>query len=256
MGSNDAAFWIAIVGAGAWLPQIGSWIHKSLLRPEVGVYLGGNVDVGFTDEGPGLGVPMIMTARKKDCVVTAATATVRHQQGETHRMRWKWVSEVKGFLSGIPGTAPLTFHQAELAIAIPLATKDIVSRRINFREAGFEGEMQRRISSVTSALDGVEGEARTQVREWRDAVQWYRKAFFWKEGTYSVTLDFTASDARDKTKLSFSFTLTEPDLAPLRENVEVFVRQRALAVANPLDPNANSIANWSWCNKAIVIDNR
>lgn len=247
MSSNGAELWIAIVGAGAWVPQIFGWIQRQMVRPQITPYLAGNVEVGFTNEGPALGLPLIMRVREKDCVVTGAIASVRHQQGETHDMRWKWLSEVKGVLTGIPAAAPLVFQQSELAIAIPLSTKDVMSRRINFREVGFEVEMQKRMVSVAHALEDVEGERRAGTREWKDAVEWYRNTFFWREGTYSVNVDFTVPDVGRPTKVSFSFNLTRADLASIQENVQNFVRQRELALRDPSDPNANGPISWNWC---------
>lgn len=251
MSSNGIGLWIAILGAGAWIPQIVGWVHNWVVRPKITAYLAANVEVGHTNEGPALGVPLILTVRKKGCVVTGATASIRHQQGETHAMHWKWVSEVKGFLTGIPAAAPLVIQQAELAIAIPLTTADVVSRRVSFREVGFEAEMQGWISAVTHALEGVEGEQRVQIRELRDAVRWYRDSFFWREGAYSVNLEFTASDVQRPIKVSFSFNLTRADLVPVQENLESFVHQRELAIRDPNDPNAITPINWNWCYPAI-----
>ncbi len=255
MDHGNLELWVAVVGAGAWIPQIVGWVHALAVRPRIAVYQAASVEVGFTNEGPALAVPVVLRVRNKDCVVTEAAPRVQHGQGETHEMRWRWVSEVKGFMSGIPNIEPIAFQQADPAIAVALTPRDVTTRTVNFREVGFEDEMQRHIASVTRAIEGVEGENRTSVREWRDATQWYRSSFFWREGTYSVEVAFSSSDAPEPAKLSFSFNLTRPDVARIQANVEALVGQTEAAARAGNDLAAwipNPPIKWAWCRPTIT----
>lgn len=246
MNGNTIQFILAALGAGAWFPQIVGWARSASSKPKLAVYPAQNIEVGFTDQGPVVALPLVIQVKHKDSVVASASSRVVHMQGETHEMQWRFVSEVKGYITGIPAPIPLTFQSVDLAIAIPLTVDNVVNRKIIFHERGFDSAMQEHMLQVSRTIeDNDSAEQRVASRPWKDAVEWYRKSCFWKEGRYTIRVSMTYSDARRPADLSLSFTLTRDHIALLEQNRNEYIRFKESQVRGSVEQLQQP--QWRWC---------
>jgi len=89
----NAADIAAYIGAAAWLPQIGVWIHGYFVTPRVTVLPGAEAEVGFTSYGPIFNVRMAFSADRKDAIIDGLEVMLKHADGDTRTLRWAGLSE-------------------------------------------------------------------------------------------------------------------------------------------------------------------
>ena len=248
--------WVAIVGAAAWLPQIGTWLYRVIVRPEIRLIPGGIHEVGYTSYGPIFNLTCSLSASRKDAVIGKMTAEVRHEHGESRLLRWAILNETVSQMRSASGERT-EISKNQPAIAIKVNTSLLTQTTIGFQDDAF---LERR-RVVTNALiatmnhyqsvDPTNASADTlKSREYTDYLEAFRHNQFWKPGRYTATIAIHLVDSTKPTLRTLSFELTPDDADRLGDNVQVISRS-VTEIAQGLPADQRTPENWNWINPRI-----
>jgi hypothetical protein len=219
--------WAAIVGAAAWLPQIGSWVRDYLQKPKPRLFVAGAPEVGYSILGPILNLSCAFATDRVDAVVERMRATIRHQSGATVEMRWIGLLETLSELQSSSGETE-TARKAQIVLALKVGVKELTERTVRFNDLSFQAsgtQLWRQLEARREAVRRIETDlARIksqtlQSDEYLAVVDHLRNGLFWREGAYDMAIEMTCTGLDAPIINHFTFTLFQPDIQNLRANV-------------------------------------
>jgi hypothetical protein len=253
----NAAFWLAVVGAAAWVPQIIGWIAKAVARPSVKVLPGQSVEIGFNNLGPIVNVPIAMLVKRKDALITAMNMRAVYENGETHTFQWMWIHEVISFVRGLPQN--MNFAKQDRAIALLASRGSLVNKSIGFQDAKFLQDYKEKGTALLNQYkfqkDRPNGrEEFLQSRELAAELEWLNNAMFWTDGKYRLEIDLQVEGLASKVEATFFIVLTKPEVDMLRQNADK-MRDHVVAMVNA-DAQGQTAPEpaWNWINPTLSIE--
>jgi len=224
------AEWAAFVGSAAWLPHVGTWIHKAIAKPTLTIIPDKFTEIGFTTFGPIFNLRLALAVDKKDMIVTKLGLKLKHENGEQHEFSWRGMTEIFSEIKDKYGNQQGTVEKDQAAIALKVVTTGLSEKFFRFHEDDFSNR-------ITPAIENAkkhEKYLRLQQSDFHeqflasekfsDLQEAYKTFFWWQAGTYKVV--FSAESAQKKmriTRHTFKFVLTQADVDALHGNLE-FVR--------------------------------
>lgn len=248
---------IAIVGAAAWLPQIGKWIYNSVTRPTLTLIPDKNSSIGFNDFGPIFNVQMVMAVDRKDVIVTELGITLKHENGDEHHFLWQGMTETFSGIRDRYGIRQGSFEKDQAAIALKVNTVGITERFVLFQEDQFH---KRKSPIFTEAnrhwqyLSGRDNAADEFLasEKCHNLINVYKESFWWRAGAYEIA--FTASGPRKMriAKHKFHMELTQADVEALNANVGLIPRHYEHLLKQGLEGYDGSAPIFAWRNPQLM----
>ncbi len=246
----------AYIGACAWLPQIGSWIHRLFTRPEVLILTESTSEVGFTSYGPIFNVRVAFSASRKDAIIDNLEAVIAHQNGDTHTFRWVGYTESVSQITDASGNRQQV-EKDQSAIALKISTAQLLEKHVKFQETAFQEEAKRFASSAFEELNYLRKtdpnyrDTVLKSKKFRDLIDLYKKYFWWKEGNY--TLRFRCSSPnRAALKIQlFRFELRKDDIEALEQNIPLLKTEYENILKADLPDYKKQNVFWNWRNPVV-----
>jgi len=257
MTGTDVA---AYIGAGAWMPQILSWMYRLLAKPRVRVIPGPTAEIGYTTFGPIVNIPASFFSERADALIHKITLDAEHEKGERRSLIWKWLNETQHQIRLPTGAITAEVVRNQLALALKLNSGTQVDRSIGFQDLDFQAQSQQLAGKLAERYNYLRQQNRGNVSEdlissqefmsMRDA---FINAMYWKDGRYSFELKIHEVRLRRPYSESFSLTLSRADVERLKANcdqLEGFVR----ATLNTSQAETKDIIwpTWNWVTLQIV----
>lgn len=250
--------WIAIVGAAAWLPQIGSWAYRLLVKPELRLIPGPSPEVGFTSLGPIFNLTCALSASKKDAIVEKMTAELRHERGEQRLLTWALLNETFSELRNAAGEHA-EFSKRQPAIALKVSTSLLSEKLICFQDSALGEEIRLLGNAATDTYQHFRrtdpeqaGVLSLKSKEHAAYIALFRRHQFWKPGKYDVTVRAYLADVKRPAVRQMSFTLSADDAAKLNANIAL-IEQVAFDVAHNAPAEQRQSVYWSWSNPQLDV---
>jgi len=253
--TSSASFWLAAIGAAAWLPQIFGWVSKKMARPAVRILAASSIEVGFNNMGPTVNLPLVFVVGRKDALITRMRMRVVYENGETHSLEWLWIHEVMSFIRGLPANMNLSKQDKAIVLVASVATP--LSKTIGFQDPTFQETYRQRVAELTDQFKYLQSrehgkEEFLASRELAEAITWFRESIFWVEGRYRLEVEATVEGLSAPVKSVFDVSLTRPEMDLLRQNgdkISAWVRElidKGTAVPEPA---------WNWVNPTLSTRN-
>lgn len=241
--------WIALVGAAAWLPQIGVGLYRLLARPRVILIPVPDLEVGYNFLGPILNMRATLFAERRDGIVLDMRAKLRHEKGREVHLVWHSFVEEFSQLQGKEESVKVSRDQD--ATALKLSTALPVEKLIRFQDPEFQRGSREITARADSELDRLTAgsaqgaETFLASQPYHDLVEYHRHNFCWEAGTYQIELTIRLLGRRTASMARGTFTLTPRDADRLRDNV-ARMEQRAEQIARGVPEEERvTIANWA-----------
>lgn len=231
-------FAIALVGAGAWIPQIVAWLR----RPEIFIVFGEIAEVSFMNFGAVINVPVSIASFRRAALVESISLLVTHQQGTQHTYKCVGLSESSTARSSSGETT--LFGRESKVHTLALAQDSAAERLILFREESMSAAVVNLLHKTMLLGDRLRA---TDGQDWRPAMErspefaeWsnlVRDGNPWRSGEYSCVLTARVRQLPNAVQAHFSFTLTDADIVAMRNDRtawELFVRNQILQHQPPL----------------------
>lgn len=248
----------AYIGAAAWLPQIFTWIYRSMVKAKLRVVPDQIAEVGFTNFGPIFNVRMAFFVEHRDLIVDGIELAVRHQDGETRHLRWAGLGETFSEITDSSGNKQIVSRD-QSPIAIKVVTQSLLEKFVRFQEPTYHAADKALTLTLVSHFNFLkQRDPQSFVpevlasKEFFNVVDARQKWFWWKPGRYQVTLKPTSPQKFELTGATFAFELQAVDVEILRRNVPLIDTEvRNLISSNLPDAKPQPIV-WQWANVSLV----
>lgn len=257
MGSLTAAEIAAYIGAAAWLPQVASWVYRRAIRPKVLIVPERKVEIGYTIFGPIFNVRLSLSAERKDAIIDSIEAVVSHEGGDSHTLSWTGLRETFSEITDAAGNRQQLVEKDSPAIALKVTTELLVEKFVRFQDLAYHEEHR----AVLNAMDQQYNFIRTNPtqdrdgvlssREFYDAVEFYREAFWWRPGRYCVTFAIKSRNHARLVAEQHVFALMQADVDTLQSNVSIVPAWYENIVKADIPGYERRPMIWQWRNLVL-----
>jgi hypothetical protein len=242
----------AIIGAAAWLPQIGRWLYKYVSKPQLEILSAPSLAVSYTAGGPVVEWATSVSTQRQDALITKIILRVTHEKGESRMLTWSRVSELFSEVTGLAGEHA-EFRRPQSVLAIKVATETLTERTITFYDKEFFFSADETVAAVKDQYNylksegGDAEEAILKAKEFKQSLDFFTKEPFWREGKYKFDLYLFEKHLKKPYHQGFGVYVTKDHLERLRLNREAFDSYLKMTVlGQEVKPN------WQWVFPTII----
>lgn len=249
----DWVAWVAIIGAAAWIPQIAIFLYFRFVKPQLRFTQNDKVEIGYSFYGPILNPTFAISTSKKDALIEEITLEVKHEAGEKHEFRWKFLDE-RGFETTSSSGDRMEARKNQPAIAIKVNVIGLVEKTIGFRDFSYElkkhtldSNLNRKISHIRKTDPQHFAELIFITPEFLELSEFLQDSFFWKEGNYVVTLMAKVISKKEPHTQKFTFGLNKTQVDNLSKNIKTtqdYLKDKILYEEHLIPEIPRS--GWKW----------
>jgi hypothetical protein len=248
----------AYIGAAAWLPQIATWLYRSLVKPKLRIVPGDFADVGFTSFGPIFNVRMAFFVENRDLIVDGIDLIIRHQDGESRSFRWAGLAETFSEITDASGNKQI-ISRDQTPIAIKITTQILFEKLVRFQEPRFH-EADRALGQALVAHFNFLKQKNPNTfvpdvlesKELYAVVEGKQKWFCWKPGRYEVELKIKSPQSFRFTDSRFAFELPAVDVDHLKKNLGLIDTEIRNVISSNMPGFKPQPVSYQWVNVGIL----
>lgn len=247
--------WLAVLGALAWSPHLISLIRNWLTKPEIRVITPRAVSLGFTTYGSILNLHLAFAVKNKDIVISALKLKLKHETGGEKEFEWQGIHQ-QVMQMRAPDGSVLPYEKEQSVLAMKLNRKDIEERLIQFHESSFRQEKYERESnevkniSYQQSQDKYDPNVFLKSQGMQDLISFIKQSFYWKVGTYTVTIEVESPEKFEIIDNTYSFSLSPLDIQDLEKNRE-FIEHDYKNILVPQTKEEFKPVQWHWKNPSL-----
>lgn len=242
----------AIIGAAAWVPQIGRWTYKYFSKPQLEVLSAPTLAIGYTAAGPMIEWATSISTQRRDAIITRVLLRVTHEKGENRLFIWSRVSELFSEVTGLAGEHA-EFRRPQSVLAIKATTETLTERTVTFYDKEFYSGGEERLASARDhyaylkSQDGDAGEGLLTAKEFKQSLDFFTRDLFWREGKYRFEVNVVEKHLKSPHQQLFGVHLTKDHIEKLRLNFDAFEPYLKVAILG-----ADLKPNWQWVFPSII----
>ena len=248
----------AYIGAAAWMPQILTWIYRSVTKPKLRIIPDAHAEVGFTSYGPIFNLRMAFFVETRDLIINGLTLSVTHSDGDEHLMKWAGLGETFSEITDSKGNRQIV-SKDQTPIAIKVSNQFLLEKFVRFQEPRFHETDSYATRALVMHFNFLKQKSPDpfvhevlKSKELYSVVEQRQKWIWWKSGRYVVSITPTSPQKFKQVEKTFSFELTEVDLDKLRKNIP-YIKLELENIINSNLPNQESHQiSWQWANVQIT----
>jgi hypothetical protein len=244
----------AYIGAAAWLPQIGAWVYRALVKPKLRVIPDQYAEVGFTTYGPIFNVRMAFLVENRDLIVDDLELSLRHEDGETRWFRRAGLGETFSEITDAAGNRQIV-SKDQSPIAIKVVVQSLLEKFVRFQEPRFHQVDAANTRALVTQFNFLKQKSPENSvpdmlasKEYFAVVDARQKWFGWKPGRYELTLRPTSPQKFTMLESTFSFELNATDAEHLRKNVALLDAEIRNVISSNLPNFKPTPIHWQWAN--------
>ncbi len=247
----NAAELAAYVGALAWLPQVGSWIYKAAVKPDMEIVFGIPPEIGYTTFGPILNLSCAISVKRVDAVVRKIEMQIEHEKGQISQLNWATLNETFSEITSLTGEkAEIAKRQSAIALKVP--TISLAEKVIGFQDPEFTSETRRLENKTIDASDHIKRthpadfrQKTFEAREFGELCEFYKKNFCWQQGKYKGLLRVYLTASNTPSLHNFEFCLEAYQIERLKQNLDQ-IKQVLSDWIQPPPPEQKRTNTWNW----------
>jgi hypothetical protein len=255
MNAAEIAAW---VGAGAWLPQIATWVYRAFVRPVVTVIPDRRAEVGFTSFGCIFNLRLAFSAERQGAIIDGLELVVRHEHGDCRRLRWEGLAETFSEVRDETGAMRQRVGRDSSPLAMKLGTTSLIELFVRFQDPSYHERTRSMFDALVAefnhwkATDPNFVETTLKSRELADVIEARKQGFWWKAGKYEVEARISSPKSITVQRNQWSFCLSAPDIERLRRNIEKLDAELRDAVKTHLPDFKQVPVTWNWANVEVT----
>ncbi|HBZ35939.1 MAG TPA: hypothetical protein DEO33_05950 [Rikenellaceae bacterium] len=245
--------WAAIIGAAAWLPQIGYFVWHLVKKPRLRFSAETTIEIGFTSFGPIANPSFSISSTRKEALIENVNMAISHDDGDTHNFRWQMLDE-KGFEGKSSKGETIEMRRSQSASALKIGTIGLIERKIAFQDIHFKIEYSKLLEMLIGREKILFEKDRPHypenvflLKEYDDLLSFLKKQFYWKEGKYTIALTVDEASSKKPHKEIFEFVLNKQNIDSLEMNiamVQLYIDELFLLRAGRIQ--TLTLINWNW----------
>jgi hypothetical protein len=253
---------VAYIGAAAWLPQIATWIYRSVIQPIVTIVPDKYADVGFTSYGPIFNMRMAFSVENKDLIVDGFELLFRHSDGDTHTLRWAGLKETFSEITDESGNRQV-ISRDQTPIALKIGTESLIEKFVRFQEPRYHETDRPVILNLIAHFNFLKRSKPEEYvsqtlssKEFFSVLETREKAFWWKPGHYQIAFRLSSPKKFTLTHSQLNFELTSVDIDRLKENVTTLEIELKDVISSNLPDFKREVIDWNWANVNVHISDK
>lgn len=223
----DGTFWLALVGAASWLPQIISWFYSWIAKPRLRFVPEDKTEIGFTSLGPIFNQSFAISTSRKDALIERITLAIVHESGAKHDFYWKFLDERGAEITSTTGDRA-EFRKNQPAIALKISVLGLTEKKIGFQDLFYQNKLtscfrpaqEREIYLEKTKVANYQQET-IKTKEFLDMLDFIKSGFYWIEGKYDVYLRVYETSLRKPHIEHYKFELSKNDIGRMEKNIEI-----------------------------------
>ena len=242
--------WIAVVGAAAWLPQIGVAIYRFVVKPRVVVVPVTRLEVGYNILGPILNLKATLLAQRKDTIVVDMDITLRHERGKIIRLQWNSFVEKFSDVRSSEGENTEVSRDQE-ATALKLTSILPTEKFIRFQDADFQEKWRTLTTVANSELTRLKASvpepanAFLATKAWAELSAFIRHSFPWEAGVYQLELRIQLLERKSPAIARSEFRLTEEEIEWMQKNIPSAITRLEQIARDVPQAELSNVINWA-----------
>jgi len=247
----------AYIGAAAWLPQIVTWVYRTITKPTVTVVPDKNAEVGFTSYGPIFNLRMMLSTENKGLIIDGFELILRHSDGDAHTLRWSGLLETFSEITDNAGNRQVVSRD-QTPIALKIGTESLTEKFIRFQEPRFHEtdrpatlELVAHFNFLKQSSPNEYVEQTLSSKELFSVLENRKKAFWWKPGGYEIEAKLSSTVKFKIINPKFYFDLTSIDIERLKQNIPTIDSDLKNIIQSNIQDFKASPINWNWANVDI-----
>ncbi|MCX5735001.1 MAG: hypothetical protein NTW68_11835 [candidate division NC10 bacterium] len=253
----NAADIAAYIGAAAWLPQIGTWIHSYFVSPRVTIMPATEAEVGFTSMGPIFNIRMAFSADRKSAILDGLDLVLKHADGESRLLRWVGLYVTLSEIRDEAGKRQIASRD-ETPVALKIGTESLVERVVRFQEPRYHESVRPLLNNLVAHFNFLKQSGDTDYvgkvlssKECYEMLEARKSALWWKAGRYDIEVRLGSPSKVALTKLHCFFELTPVDVENLRRNLDTLDAELRNVINSNVPESKPEPVNWNWANVGV-----
>lgn len=252
---DQATDWIAVIGALAWTPYIFGTINQWLTKAKIRVITQKTAEIGFSTLGPIFNIRIACSVEHKDIVISDMKIRLRHESGEEKLFDWQGITQHVGKMTA-PGAGVMPIEKENTVLAVKLNQKDIEERQIRCQEASFIATKQGYEETATKKMAYLKSEDKYDVNtflrepEMTELYSFIRYSFPWKQGKYSLSIEFKSPENFYIVDSKREFLLSHLDIEELSKNKEIIEESYRRELAGVKEGEVDLV--WQWRYPTLI----
>ena len=255
---NSLSELASFIGAAAWLPQIFAWGYKVFIRASLTVYPAAFAEIGYSSLGPICNIRMALDVKNRDLIINKMRLEINHDESGARSFQWVGINQALSQITDAIGNRQVVSRD-QVPTALRVQENSILEVFVRFQELKFIeacAEVDAQLLNQFSYLRETRPEdfpaLTIKTKEFHDAVKKRKDHFWWREGSYSVTLLVESSRKFKYRGYSACFSLSRFDVEKLRQNIVMV----GIAAENVIMSNSKEFKlkpeTWQWVNATIT----
>jgi hypothetical protein len=247
----------AYFGATAWVPHIIIWLYRWLVQPVITIVPDRVAEIGFTSYGPIFNIRLAFSADRKDAIIDGFELEVQHQDGERKQFRWSGLQETLGETRDAAGNQQQVGIKDQVPIALKIGTESLIEKYVRFQEERFGENERERMSELVAHFNHLKRTDPDYVattlksKQFFDLIEMREKWFWWRAGSYTVTLKLSSAKKFTLAHSRYTFKLTDLDVQRLKQNLET-LRTDITNIVNSNLPDFKHVpVSWNWAYATV-----
>lgn len=244
---------VAFIGAGAWIPQIVTWISAYLKAPKLRAIPAATVEIGYTTFGPIVNLPISFSVQAADALIDKITLEAVHEKGDRRSLVWKWMNETQHQIRAPDGSFTSEAVRIQQAIALRVGLLAQIDRTVGFQDPDFDARSQELVAKLGPRINQLREQhgdhffdQLLQSLEFREVRGAFIDNMYWRDGTYTFEVRMYESRLKSPHLLRFQTTLSSSDVEQLRANCnQLEVAFRAMWQQGSPGPT------WNWVSREV-----
>jgi hypothetical protein len=242
----------AFLGAGAWIPQVASWIAKAATKPTLTIIPDKAASIGFTTYGPIFNLHLALAVDKKDTILTKLKVNLRHDAGDQREFTWRGMTETFSAIRDQSGIQQGRIEKDQAAIALKITTANLTEKFFRFQEDRFEQHISPILKEAVKHKNYLESQdphyhdTFLRSERYRALVDAHRECFWWRAGKYEVRFLVQSTQRPRVVPPMFEFDLTQTDVDFLESNLRMIDPSFEQQVKEGLPDYTIQRIAWAW----------
>jgi hypothetical protein len=253
-----AAEIVGYIGAAAWLPQIITWVHRSIVKPKLRLIPNDFAEVGFTSLGLIFNIRIAFFTDNKDLIIDGLDLMVRHTDGEERLFRWAGIAETFSEITDSSGNKQIV-SKDQTPIAIKILTDSFLDKFVRFQEPKFRKQDDSNTRELVSHFNYLKQTKPDSFvadvlgsKEYFSVIKQRHDWFLWKPGRYEVTVIPSSPEKFNFIGQNFAFELQEIDITLLKRNIQSIDMELQNIIKTNLADSVRESVVWQWANVTII----
>lgn len=223
--------WIALIGAGAWIPPIIVILYKLIAKPKIEIIMQPSVNFinyfGFLV----VFIDCVISTEKRNALIKKIEVRLNHEKGDNRKLEWIGLTERQSKMSYTSGES-VEITRERRPYAIKVLTTEISDYQLNCADLDNRNKFKTLINDVINELstkfkdtkpvdkeeifENTFGEIKSS-KSYNDLISFLLNSLYLLQGDYKLNIRIYDTSRKRPTEFKYRFKLGHRDINILKQ---------------------------------------